>query len=93
MAKSKAKKSAETHLPDTDSNNTIEEKTPWTGDRTSKSATKVFVGSHGGYVKYDGVLGAESIALEIEGDFELIMPNGDKKIIENDKLSFCTCGQ
>ena len=93
MAKSKAKKSAETHLPDTDSNNTIEEKTPWTGDKTSKSATKVFVGSHGGYVKYDGVLGAESIALEIEGDFELIMPNGDKKIIENDKLSFCTCGQ
>jgi CDGSH-type Zn-finger protein len=72
-------------------------------DKLEKPKTKVYVGCHADYTKSKAenpyprdkahVLGAESIAIEIEGDFEFISANGKREIITDGKISLCTCGQ
>ena len=73
-----------------------------------KPRVKVYVGCHTekGLPHKEQVpfcLGSESIALEIEGDFDIVYPkmkvSGDEKypkddeIVRNGKYSFCTCGR
>ena len=89
-AKSKKNKiTSELHPPEPD---TLNQKFLQDNEE-SDAECRIFVGCHDGYSKFDGVLGSESIALEIEGNFEIIMPNGDREHIQGEKLSFCTCGQ
>ena len=72
-------------------------------DKIEKPDCKVYVGCHSDYNGESDdkpykrncahVLGAESIAIEIEGDFEFISQNGKREIITDGKISLCTCGQ
>ena len=58
----------------------------------------VYVGCHadketGPSYWFCHLLGNESIALEVEGDFEIVYPGGKKnQIVKNAKYNFCTCG-